>query len=150
MSQAQHEGEAEHGLDVFEDLAGIADGEAGVGRPVGALAAVEAGDAAAKLAFDVYIHRLAFYIGGYMALLGGVEALAFTAGVGENDDTVRAAVCARLHDLGFHLDPDANRLRSSNARIVSMDGSPVTICVVPTNEELQMAREVKDALEGAS
>nr|NLI50453.1 acetate kinase [Propionibacterium sp.] len=111
-------------------------------------AAVEAGDADAKLAFDVYIHRLVFYIGGYMALLGGVDAIAFTAGVGENDQGVRAAVCERLAGLGFHLDPERNALRTGRAHIISTDDSPVTICVVPTNEELQMAREVNEAMGG--
>lgn len=114
-------------------------------RDIGA--AIAAGDADAKLAFDIYIHRLVFYIGGYMALLGGLDAIAFTAGVGENDATVRAAVCERLHTLGFHLDAPRNELRTGRAHIISTDDSPVTICVVPTNEELQMAREVKDALE---
>ncbi len=110
-------------------------------------AGIAAGDAASKLAFDVYVHRLVFYIGGYMALLGGVDALAFTAGVGENDTAIRAAVCERLTGLGFHLDAERNKLRTGRARIISTDDSPVTICVVPTNEELQMAREVKEAME---
>lgn len=110
-------------------------------------AAIEAGDEAAKLAFDVYIHRLVFYIGGYMAILDGVDAIAFTAGVGENNPGVRAAVCDRLRNLGVQLDPERNLVGRSRARIISADDSPVTICVVPTNEELQMAREVLDALE---
>lgn len=109
-------------------------------------AGIEAGDEASKLAFDVYIHRLAFYVGGYMALLGGVDAVAFTAGVGENDDAVRAALCARLEGLGFKLDGAKNAVRSPEARVVSSDDSAVAICVVPTNEELQMAREVVEAM----
>lgn len=111
-------------------------------------AAIEAGDADAQLAFDVYVHRLAFYIGGYMAILGGVDAIAFTAGVGENNPAVREAVCDRLHNLGVHLDAERNLVGRSRARIISTDDSPVTICVVPTNEELQMAREVAEQLEG--
>jgi acetate kinase len=110
--------------------------------------AIEAGDADAQLAFDVYIHRLAFYIGGYMAILGGADAIAFTAGVGENDPAVREAVCARLAGLGVKLDPQRNNVGRSRARIISTDDSPVTICVVPTNEELQMAREVLEAMGG--
>lgn len=109
-------------------------------------AGIEAGDEASKLAFDVYIHRLAFYVGGYMALLGGVDAVAFTAGVGENDDAVRAALCARLEGLGFKLDAAKNGVRSPEARVISTDDSAVKICVVPTNEELQMAREVVEAM----
>ena len=110
--------------------------------------AIDEGDADAKLAFDVYIHRLVGYIGNYMAILGGVDAVAFTAGVGENDDAVRAAVCGRLANLGFHLDADRNGVRSKHARLISTDESPVKVLVVPTNEELQMAREVRDALSG--
>ncbi len=108
--------------------------------------AVEEGDAAAKLAFDVYVHRLVGYIGNYMAILGGVDALAFTAGVGENDQAVRTAVIERLANLGFHLDAERNAVRSKQPRLISTDDSPVKVLVVPTNEELQMAREVKEAL----
>jgi len=105
-----------------------------------------AGDEAARLAFDVYVHRLVSYIGAYMAVMGGVDALAFTAGVGENDAEVRRAVCERLANLGFHLDAERNQVRSKQPRLISTDDSPVKVLVVPTNEELQMAREVRDAL----
>ncbi len=115
-------------------------------RDVGS--AMAEGDADAKLAFDVYIHRLVGYIGNYMAVLGGVDALAFTAGVGENDQKVRAAVCERLANLGFHLDDDRNSVRNKQPRLISTDESPVKVLVVPTNEELQMAREVREALGG--
>jgi acetate kinase len=101
---------------------------------------INQGDAAAQLAFDVYIHRLLSYIGSYLAVLGRVDALVFTAGVGENDADVRAAVCARLAPLGFQLDLAANAIRSGQPRIISTPDSPVTILVVPTNEELAMAR----------
>ena len=101
------------------------------------------GDAAAKLAFDVYVHRLVGYIGSYLAHLGGVDAVAFTAGVGENAVDVREAVITKLHNLGFHLDAERNKVRSKEPRLISTDDSPVKVLVVPTNEELQMAREVK-------
>ena len=113
-------------------------------RDVGQLA--EAGDEAAQLALDVYIHRLVSYIGSYMALLGGVDAVVFTAGVGENAANIREAVMTRLHNLGFHLDAARNAVRSKEPRLVCTDDSPVKVLVVPTNEELQMAREVKAAL----
>jgi acetate kinase len=103
-------------------------------------AKMAAGDRDAQLAFDVYIHRLLIYIGGYTALLGGVDALTFTAGVGENDQFVRSTVCDRLAPLGFQLDAARNAVRSSAPRVVSAPASPVTILVVPTNEELAMAR----------
>lgn len=113
-------------------------------RDVGSKA--EAGDADAQLALDVYVHRLVFYIGAYIAILGGVDAVAFTAGVGENAANIRAAVVTRLHNLGFHLDAERNAVRSKQPRLISTDDSPVKVLVVPTNEELQMAREVKETI----
>ncbi len=107
---------------------------------------IDEGDEDAKLAFDVYIYRLLSYIGSYVAVLGGVDALTFTAGVGENAAQVRAAVLERLEPLGFWMDAEANAIRSRDPRIISREGSPVAILVVPTNEELAMARETKAAI----
>jgi acetate kinase len=107
---------------------------------------IEAGDAAAKLAYDVYIHRLVSYIGSYLAILGGVDAITFTAGVGENDDAVRESVCDRLAPLGFLLDDEANKIRSKQPRRISQPDSPIQILVVPTNEELAMARETQKVI----
>lgn len=104
---------------------------------------IESGDPAAKLAYDVYIHRLVSYIGSYLAILGGVDAITFTGGVGENDDAVRESVCDRLAPLGFLLDDEANKVRSKEPRRISQADSPIQILVVPTNEELAMARETK-------
>lgn len=104
------------------------------------------GNAAAKLAYDVYIHRLVSYIGAYLAVLGGVDAITFTAGVGENDDAVRQSVCDRLAPLGFLLDDEANKIRSKEPRRISQPDSPVQILVVPTNEELAMARETSKVI----
>ncbi|WP_232547137.1 acetate/propionate family kinase [Propioniciclava soli] len=111
-------------------------------------AKIEAGDERAKIALDVYIHRLLHYIGAYMAILGGVDTITFTAGVGENDPVIRARVCERLAGLGVKLDPERNAERSSQPRVISTDDSPVTVLVVPTNEELQMAREVSAVIAG--
>ena len=108
--------------------------------------AINAGDEQARLGLDVYIHRLVFYIGGYAALLGGLDALSFTAGVGENAATVRSEVCARLGVFGVKLDEEANAQRSKQARIISAPDSSVAVLVVPTNEELAMARETKAAI----
>ena len=102
---------------------------------------IEEGDDAAQLALDVYCHRLISVIGSYLAVLGKVDVLAFTAGVGENDSRVRSKVVTRLENLGFQLDEKANEKRSKEPRVVSRKGSPVTVMVVPTNEELAMARE---------
>ena len=107
---------------------------------------IAAGDAAAKLAYDVYIHRLVSYIGSYLAILGGIDAITFTAGVGENDDAVRESVCDRLAPLGFLLDDEANKVRSKEPRRISQPDSPIQILVVPTNEELAMARETQKVI----
>lgn len=107
---------------------------------------INEGDTAAELAMDVYVHRLVSYIGSYLAVLGRVDTLTFTAGVGENDSDVRARVVRRLEPLGFHLDEEANTVRSKEPRVISRPGSPVTVLVVPTNEELAMARETKAAI----
>jgi acetate kinase len=106
-----------------------------------------AGDEAAQLAFDVYVHRLKHYLGAYLAHLGRLDVLSFTAGVGENNPAMRAAVVDGLGDLGFAIDPALNNVRSKVARVISSDGAPITIAVVPTNEELAIARETAALLE---
>ena len=112
-------------------------------RDVRALA--DSGDAAAQLALDVTVHRLKHYIGAYTAILGGLDALTFTAGVGENDARLRADVCAGLGVIGIVLDSDRNAQRSHAARVISADESAVTVCVIPTNEELEIARQSLEA-----
>ncbi|NLA29375.1 MAG: acetate kinase [Propionibacterium sp.] len=109
-------------------------------------AAINAGNDQARLGMDVYIHRLVFYIGGYAALLGGLDALTFTAGVGENAALVRSEVCSRLSGFGVKLDEQANAERSKQARIISTADSAVSVLVVPTNEELSMARQTVELL----
>ena len=110
------------------------------------LAAAEGGDAAAELAFEVYIRRVARYIGAYAAELGGLDALVFTAGVGENSALVRRRSVERLGFLGLAVDAGRNEARSADARIISPDGSAVQVLVVPTNEELQIALETVEVL----
>ncbi len=105
---------------------------------------VEAGDEAARLAFDVFVHRLKHYVGAYFAILGGIDALVFTAGIGQNSPSLRAAVVDGLEGLGIRVDAPRNDERSSAARVISPDGSPVTVAVVPTNEELAIARQTAD------
>ncbi|MFJ8439607.1 acetate kinase [Kitasatospora griseola] len=99
------------------------------------------GDEDAKLAFDSYVHRIRRYLGGYYAVLGRVDAVAFTAGVGENSAEVRAAVCANLEELGISVDPELNAVRSRHARVVSPSYGRVTVAVVPTDEELEIAQQ---------
>ena len=105
------------------------------------IAAAEAGDAAATLALEVYLHRIRHYIGAYAAVLGGLDALVFTAGVGENSDEVRAGAVRGLEFLGIELDQDANTVRDDRARSISAAGSRVAVLVIPTDEELEIARQ---------
>lgn len=104
------------------------------------------GDEAARLGLDVYVHRLKKYVGAYTAVLGGLDVLSFTAGVGENDAEVRARVTAGLAALGIEVDPDRNAVRRDEARVISPDGAPVTVLVVPTDEEITIALEATSLL----
>ncbi len=109
---------------------------------------VEAGDADATLAYKVYVHRLRKYIGAYMVTLGRTDAIVFTAGVGENAPKLRADSLAGLESFGIRIDPERNAAKSREARIISTDDSAVTVLVVPTNEELAIARQSVAALQG--
>ncbi len=108
------------------------------GRDLGAAAA--AGNERAKLALDVFDYDVIKYIGSYAAVMNGVDAICFTAGIGENNIEMRANVCSHLGYLGAKLDPEKNDVRSEE-RIISTDDSKVKILLVPTNEELAIARE---------
>ena len=110
---------------------------------------VEAGDEDARLALEVYLHRLRKYIGAYHAVLGRVDVVTFTAGVGENDDNVRAAVCAGLEPLGIAVDPERNAGPKTEPTIISPDWTSTLVMVVPTNEELAIARQSVATIERA-
>lgn len=105
------------------------------------LTGVDAGEDAATLAFDVYIHRLRAYVGAYIAQLGGVDVISFTAGVGENAARVRAESLATFGFLGLEIDAEANDQRRPGIRRISTATSSVEVLVVPTNEELEIARQ---------
>jgi acetate kinase len=107
---------------------------------------IESGDAEARLAYDVYIHRLRKYIGGYMALLGNTDVITFTAGVGENDAAVRRDALSGLATLGIELDEHLNDSAVRGPRRISVDKSPTTVLVIPTNEELAIARACVKAI----
>ena len=107
---------------------------------------VEQGDTAARLALDVYLHRLRKYIGAYHAVLGRLDVIAFTAGVGENDDVVRAGALAGLEAMGIEVDLERNAGRKSEPTVISPDGARVTVLVVPTNEELAIARQALEVV----
>ena len=108
------------------------------------------GDDAATLAFDVYVHRLKGYVGAYYAHLGRVDVISFTAGVGENAAPVRAAALQGLERLGIEIDEQRNSERSDETRRISTDASEVTVLVVPTDEELEIARETLAVLAAES
>jgi acetate kinase len=103
--------------------------------------AISGGDANAKLAFDMYVYRLKKYIGAYAAAMNGIDVLLFTAGVGENSATLRKAVCDGITFLGLELDDALNAERKKTARDISTTNSRVKVLVVPTNEELLIARD---------
>lgn len=110
------------------------------------LAASDRGDEAATLAVEVYVHRLKHYIGAYAAGLGGVDAIVFTAGVGENSGAIRARAVEGLGFMGVSLDADANAAQADTDRLISARTSTVAVLVIPTNEELQIAREVVEVV----
>jgi acetate kinase len=112
------------------------------------LAGIERGDAASILAFDVYAHRLRAYAGAYIAQLGGVDVISFTAGVGENAPPARAAALETLGFAGVVLDHDRNAARERGIRVISADDSAVTVLVVPTDEELEIARQTLEVADG--
>jgi acetate kinase len=101
---------------------------------------IAAGDEDARLGYDVYIHRLRKYIGAYLALLGRTDVIVFTAGVGENDATVRRDALAGLGSLGIDLDDRLNEGPERGPRRISAADSPTTVLVIPTDEELAIAR----------
>lgn len=102
--------------------------------------AMEEGNLHAKVAFDAFIHRVVSYVGAYAAVMNGVDAIVFTAGVGENDPSVRAAIAEHFTYLGAEIDTVKNRQRADEM-IISTDASKVKLLVVATNEELMIARD---------
>lgn len=98
------------------------------------------GNHKADVAIQAFIYRVAKYIGAYVAAMNGVDAIIFTAGVGENDKPIRGAVCEYLGYLGIEIDPEINKARGKRVTISTPD-SKVKVCVIPTNEELSIARE---------
>ena len=110
------------------------------------IAKAKEGDARAQLALDMFDYRLVKYIGAYVASMGGCDAIVFTGGIGENDVPMRARVLEPLRFIGVELDPERN---SSNAKekVITRDGSRISVWVVPTNEELMIARKTKAIIE---
>ncbi|GIF49100.1 acetate kinase [Asanoa ferruginea] len=109
-----------------------------------------AGDRAAALAFDVYCRRIRSYVGAYYAELGRLDAITFTAGVGENAPAVRAAALAGLDRLGIAVDPARNDTPERGARVISPPDAPVAVCVVPTDEEWEIASQTLGVVAGGA
>ncbi len=103
--------------------------------------AAEQGDSQAKLALTIFSYRLKKYIGAYMAALGGVDAIVFTGGIGENSAMVRELSCQGLERLGIHLDTERNRLRQKEILEIHAADSRVSLLVIPTDEEYEIARQ---------
>ncbi|MEG0565298.1 MAG: acetate kinase [Hungatella sp.] len=102
-----------------------------------------AGNHLAEVALDAFVYRVAKYIGAYTAVMNGVDAIAFTAGVGENDKVGRKAICGYFGYLGVKIDDEANNVRGKE-RVISAVDSKVKVMLIPTNEELAIARETLD------
>ena len=111
--------------------------------------AAEKGNPNAKLALDVYVASARHWIGSYFFQLDGADAIVFTAGIGENRADIRAAICANLDHLGILLDTTKNAAARATETIISTPDSRVKIMVIPTNEELVVARETKRFLENS-
>ncbi|MDM4138593.1 MULTISPECIES: acetate kinase [Mycobacterium] len=107
---------------------------------------IESGDQAAQLAYSVFTHRLRKYVGAYLAVLGHTDVISFTAGIGENDPAVRRDAVAGMEELGIVLDERRNLGGGKGARQISADDSPIAVLVVPTNEELAIARDCVSVL----
>jgi len=123
-------------------------GLSGISNDVREIAdAAAKGDAKAKLAIDVYAASARHWIGGYFLELNGVDAIVFTAGIGENRADIRAAICANLENLGIRIDVEKNISTRATEAEISVPDSRVKIFVIPTNEELVVARETKRFLE---
>jgi len=111
--------------------------------------AASKGNAKAKLALDVFVSEARRWIGGYFFQLNGADAIVFTAGIGENRAELRAAICADLDQLGIVIDAEKNHSTRVTEAVISAANSRVKVMVIPTNEELVVARETKRFLENA-
>lgn len=119
-------------------ILGMSDGVSSDFRDIEA--AKQEGNHLAEVALDAFRYRVAKYIGAYTAAMNGVDAIAFTAGVGENDKVARKEICSYLGYLGVKIDDEANDVRGKNA-VISASDSKVKVMLIPTNEELAIARE---------
>jgi acetate kinase len=111
------------------------------------MSAIEKGDARAQTALEMYTYRIKKYIGAYLAVLGEVDAIIFTAGIGEHVPEIRARVCSGLEKLGISLDNAKNELKGNSPREIQTTASPTRIFVIPTDEELKIVRETLELIQ---
>ena len=126
-------------------LLGLSDGLSGDIRDLES--AAKQGHAAARLALDTYVSEIRRHLGGMMMALGGADAIVFTGGIGENGKQIRRAICDGLDDFGIALDMSKNESATASECRVDRDGSRVQLWLVPTNEELIVARQTLAALQ---
>jgi acetate kinase len=122
-----------HGLTGFSDMRDI-------------LKSIAEGDEHAKMAYDLYAYRIKKYIGSYAAVLNGLDAIVFTAGVGENDSNIRQLVCADMDFLGIKADEKKNSVRAKGIREINTEDARVKVLVIPTNEELEIVKQCFELL----
>jgi len=144
MEQEKLDGPALSGL--LNKKSGLL-GISGVSSDCREIEAAMATNKRARLAHEVLCYGVLKYVGGYAAAMNGVDAITFTAGIGENSPDLRSWVCQRLAYLGVELDEEANTTRSKADRLISTPGSRIPVAVIPTNEELMIARETKRLTE---
>jgi acetate kinase len=131
----------------YDDIEALLSKEAGLKGLCGdndlrhVLHRAESGDRDARLALDVYCYRIRKYVGAYYAAMGRLDAVVFTAGVGENSEAVRARALSGLERLGIRVDATRNETRSQEARRISADDADVAVLVVPTDEEMEIAKQ---------
>lgn len=111
-------------------------------------AAIEKGDERAKLALDMYIYRIIKYVGAFAAVLNGVDVIVFTGGVGENQQILRKRVCDHLTYMGVKIDDEVNSSSRGEEKLISAPDSAVKVVVIPTDEELMIARDTEAIVNG--
>lgn len=131
--------------DLFNTRSGLK-GLAGENDMRAVWAMANGGDNHAREALDIYVHRLVKYIGSYTAVMGGLDVISFTAGIGENDKLLRAEIFGRLAPFGVKIDERANGVRSDEIREISTADSSITVLIIPTNEELAIARQAMEVV----
>jgi acetate kinase len=105
------------------------------------------GDKRAQLALDMFVYRIKKYIGNYYAILGHLDGIVFTAGIGEHDVEIRERCCEKLERLGIVIDPEKNKAQKEEPFEISKAEGSVKVLVIPTNEELEIAQQAKELLE---